>query len=180
MKPRGPLMSEHRLIEKILNIVSQELDMIKKNNKVYPVFIDTIVDFLRIYADRTHHGKEEDILFKKLENKPLNNTDKKMMQDLINEHINARRVVGELVEANNKYTTEDLTSVEIIIEKLSYLIKFYPEHIQKEDKFFFPNTEKYFSNQELEDMLDAFWEFDKKMIHEKYNKLYESLKDKYK
>ena len=38
--------------------------------------------------------------------------------------------------------------------------------------------EKYFSNEELDKMLNDFWEFDKKMIHEKYNKLYESLSKK--
>jgi len=63
MKPRGPLMIEHRLIEKMLHITSKELALIKKNKKVNSIFIDTFVDFIRIYADRTHHGKEEDILF---------------------------------------------------------------------------------------------------------------------
>ena len=33
---------------------------------VDPVFIDTAVDFIHTYADRCHHGKEEDILFKAL------------------------------------------------------------------------------------------------------------------
>ena len=179
MKPRGPLMIEHRLIEKMLKIACSELDLIKKNKKVNPVFIDTIVDFIRIYADRTHHGKEEDILFKSLENKPLTGEDKKMMQDLINEHIHSRKVVGELVEAKNSYVKGDLASIDIITEKLTFLINFYPEHIAKEDKVFFPNTEKYFSNDELDNMLNDFREFDKKMIHEKYNKLYESLKERY-
>ena len=44
---------------------------------------------------------------------------------------------------------------------------------------FFPNTEKYFSDAELDDILNDFWEFDRKMIHEKYNRLYESLKAQY-
>ena len=35
------------------------------------------------------------------------------------------------------------------------------------------------TGKELENMLRDFWEFDKKMIHEKYNKLYESLINKY-
>ncbi len=180
MKPRGPLMIEHRLIEKMLNITNKELDIIKKEQKVNPVFIDTIVDFIRTYADRTHHGKEEDILFKKLENKELGSSDKKMMQELVNEHKTARKTVKELAEANNKYLSGDAGSIEVITEKLSFLINFYPVHITKEDKVFFPNTEKYFTEKELDDMLNDFWEFDKKMIHEKYNKLYESLSEKYK
>ncbi|MBN1798547.1 MAG: hemerythrin domain-containing protein [Spirochaetales bacterium] len=180
MKPRGPLMIEHRLIEKILVLTSKELILIQKNKKVNPIFIDTVVDFIRIYADRTHHGKEEDILFKALENKNLDKKDKKMMEDLVNEHINARKVVGQLVDANKNYINGDFTSIDIIINKLSFLIDFYPNHILKEDKIFFPNTENYFSNDELDDMLNDFWEFDRKMIHEKYNRLYESLKVVYK
>ena len=179
MKPRGPLMIEHRLIEKMLRITSKELEIIKKDRVVDPIFIDTVVDFIRTYADRTHHGKEEDILFKELEDKNLNSKDKKGMQELIEEHISARQIVKGLVEANNNYTNGDSTSIDIIIEKLTFLINFYPEHINKEDKVFFPETEKYFSDEELERMLNNFWEFDRKMIHEKYRKLYDSLSKKY-
>ncbi|HOO70551.1 MAG TPA: hemerythrin domain-containing protein [Spirochaetota bacterium] len=179
MKPRGPLMIEHRLIEKMLIIANKELVNIKNNKTVDSIFIDTLVDFIRIYADRTHHGKEEDILFKELDNKKLNDKDKKGMQELIDEHIAARKIVKELVEAKTKYIEGDSKSINTIIDKLTFLINFYPVHIKKEDKVFFPDTEKYFSNEELDKMLNDFWDFDKKMIHEKYNKLYESLSKKY-
>jgi hemerythrin-like domain-containing protein len=179
MKPRGPLMIEHRLIEKMLKLAGKELEIIKKNKTVDPVFIDTLVDFIRTYADRTHHGKEEDILFKELKMKPLNNRDKKGMQELIDEHVSARKAVKELVESKTRYATGDPNSIDRIIEKLTFLIDFYPEHIRKEDKVFFPDTERYFSNEELDKMLNDFWNFDKKMIHEKYHELYETLSKKY-
>src|SRR4030042_6706581 len=125
MKPRGPLMIEHRLIEKMLRIASKELDVIKKDRKVDPVFIDTIVDFIRTYADRTHHGKEEDILFRELEKKKLKNNHRKAMHELVDEHIAARKVVKELVETTTKYSDGDKKSIDIIIEKLTFLINFY-------------------------------------------------------
>lgn len=168
MKPRGPLMIEHRLIEKMLNITGKELEVIKKSNKLNPVFIDTIVDFIKIYADRTHQGKEEDILFTRLQNKKLNAEDEKMMRELIDEHAVARKMVSQLIEANIKYAGGDSSSIKTIADTLSDLIVFYPPHITKEDKIFFPNAENYFSNVELDEMLNDFWEFDKKMIHEKY------------
>jgi hemerythrin-like domain-containing protein len=175
MKPRGPLMIEHRLIEKMLNLADIEVKNIAKTKKVSTAFIDTVVDFIKTYADRTHHGKEEDILFKRLAEKQLNSEDAKMMQDLVDDHIKARKVVGELVEANIRYAGGDLTAIDTITDSLSFLINFYPVHIVKEDKVFFKNTENYFTEKELEDMLSDFREFDGKMIHEKYNNLYESL-----
>ena len=177
MKPRGLLMIEHRLIEKMLAITSKELALIKKTETVNPVYIDTFVDFIRTYADRTHHGKEEDILFKALEHKDMREDDQKMMKDLVTDHILSRGVVGELVAAHKDYVAGDATSINVIIDKLTFLLTLYPAHITKEDTIFFLNTERYFSKEELDSMLEAFREFDSKMIHEKYRSLYESLKD---
>ena len=172
-------MVEHRLIEKMLAITSKELELIKSNGTVNHRFIDTFVDFIRTYADRTHHGKEEDILFTALEHKNMTTDDKEMMQGLINDHILSRKVVGELAAANKIYVTGDVTSIDTIITKLAFLLELYPDHISKEDKVFFPNTETYFSEADLDAMLADFREFDRRMIHEKYRRVYESLKELY-
>ena len=155
MKPRGPLMIEHRLIEKMLELVRNEIRQMEERQQADPIFIDTTVDFVRTYADRTHHGKEEDILFRDLEKKDIGEEDKKIMQELIDEH---------------KYG-----ALEVILDKLKVLVNFYPEHIEKEDKVFFPATEVYFSREEQDAMLEEFWEFDKEMIHEKYRSLVKQL-----
>ncbi|RPJ15806.1 MAG: cation-binding protein, partial [Deltaproteobacteria bacterium] len=67
MQARGPLMVEHRLIERMLSVIKDALVQIESSQRVDPVFVDTAVDFIRIYADRTHHGKEEEILFRDLD-----------------------------------------------------------------------------------------------------------------
>lgn len=179
MKPRGPLMIEHRLIEKMLKVVEKELAYINRDSAVDTAFIDIVADFIRMYADRTHHGKEEDILFRELGNKNLNSADLTLMRELVDEHIQARKAVRELVTANDSYRNGDSRSIAVIKEKLAFLVRFYPEHIRKEDKIFFPVTEKYFTGKELDKMIADFWEFDRKMIHEKYGKLYESLAEKW-
>jgi hemerythrin-like domain-containing protein len=51
---------------------------------------------------------------------------------------------------------------------LKTLVDFYPKHIRKEDDVFFPASRAYFSDEEDQAMLAEFWEFDRKMIHEKY------------
>jgi hemerythrin-like domain-containing protein len=48
------------------------------------------------------------------------------------------------------------------------LVEFYPKHIEKEDMHFFIPCMEYFSEQEKDSMLKEGWEFDKKLIHEKY------------
>ncbi len=171
MKPRGTLMTEHRLIEKMLNVIRKEEADIRSTKTVDPVFIDTAVDFVRTYADRTHHGKEEDILFRDLEKKKMSDQDEAAMRELIEEHKFARKTVAGLIEAKMSYVEGDRSAIDAILEKLGILMEFYPSHILKEDRVFFPNTEKYFTADELDAMLDEFREFDVRMIHEKYRRL---------
>jgi len=177
MKPRGPLMIEHRLIEKMFELVREEIKRIEEIKQADPIFIDTTVDFIRTYADRTHHGKEEDILFRDLEKKNIAELDRKIMQELIDEHKYGRKTVKELVEAKEDYLQGQTTALEVILEKLNVLVDFYPEHIKKEDKVFFPAAERYFSQEEQDAMLEEFWEFDREMIHEKYRSLVKHLQD---
>lgn len=175
MKPRGLLMIEHRLIEKMLKKVEQFILPIDRLQGIDPVLIDTLVDFIHMYADRTHHGKEEDLLFKALERKSLSPEEKTMMTDLVKDHQTARATVRELVEAKKKYVTGDNKALSTIEEKLRFLIRFYPDHILREDRIFFENTEKYFSPSELDDLLNQFWKFDQGMIHEKYRNVVAEL-----
>ncbi len=175
MQARGPLMIEHRLIERMLSVIRRVLTEIESEHEVDPVFVDIAVDFIRIYADRTHHGKEEDILFRELAVKPLKEDDRKIMKELIDEHVFGRQTTKALVEANTRYRNGDDTALTEIVAKLQTLIEFYPKHIEKEDKVFFPASRAYFTDQEDQAMIAEFWEFDRKMIHEKYKSVVEGM-----
>jgi hemerythrin-like domain-containing protein len=118
MLPIGPLMIEHRLIERMIGILEDELNQIQKNKEINPIFIDNAVDFIRTYADQTHHGKEEDILFRELKDKDISEEHKKTMKELIDEHVFARRTTGELVEAKERFTQGDEDAIHTVIEKM--------------------------------------------------------------
>jgi hemerythrin-like domain-containing protein len=173
MKPIGPLMWEHRLIEKMLVSMMRHIDQVEKTKKVNPLIIDMVVDFVRTYADRTHHGKEEEILFRDLAKKNLTPELKKIMQELLDEHVWGRKTTAALVAAKEKYLQGDEEKIPEIISIARELGNFYPKHIEKEDKHFFYPCQEYFSMDEQGKMLAEFWEFDRKMIHEKYNKVYD-------
>jgi len=173
MKPIGPLMWEHRLIEKMVRTFNAEITRINEQKNIDTGFIIAAVDFFRTYADRTHHGKEEDILFRDLTAKKLSEKHHKIMNELVEEHIYARKTVGKLLAANKAYLDGDSNSSKDVLACLQELADLYPRHIEKEDKhFFFPILE-YFTAEEQKAMLEEFREFDRKMIHEKYRKVVE-------
>ena len=175
MMPIGPLMIEHRLIERIVPVLKEELRRINETNEVNPVLIETAVDFFRTYADRTHHGKEEDILFRDLKKKQLSPEHQKIMDELVEEHVYARKTVGNLLKAKDSYMQGNKNALKDVIDRINDLIELYPAHIEKEDKRFFIPVMDYFSKQEQDDMLQESWEFDRKMIHEKYKNIVEHL-----
>ena len=175
--PIGPLMREHRLIERMVRLMEEEIRKISETNEVNPDFIDVVIDFLRTYADKCHHGKEEDILFKSLAGKNLSNEHNKTMHELIEEHIYGRRMVSDLLSAKENYVTGNVDSLKDIQKSLKELTELYPMHIEKEDKRFFYPCMEYFTEQEQEAMLQEFWDFDKKIIHEKYQQVIEAVEE---
>jgi len=130
MLPIGLMMIEQRLIERMISLRGKELGLVKSSNKANSSLIDTMVDFIRNYADHCHHGKEEDILFRELMKKDLSAEHKKIMDELIKEHILGRETTGRLVEANKRYSRGDIKALPI----MSLLVDFYPKHIKKEDQ----------------------------------------------
>jgi len=160
---------------KLLGEKSQRFN-IEKNADI--LFIDKAVDLIRMCADRCHHGKEEDILFRDLAKKELQPEHKKSMDELIKEHIYARNTTRSLVSAEEKYTQRDKTALLDIIKLMEELAAFYPRHIEKEDKHFFLPCMKYFSQQEQVTMLNEFGEFDRKLIHEEYKIIVEEAEGK--
>ncbi len=96
MQVRAPLMIEHRLIERMLALINKEATRIRETKEINPVFIDNAVDSIRVYADKTHHGKEEDILFRDLTQKDMTIEEQKIMGELIQEHVLGRKAVDQL------------------------------------------------------------------------------------
>ena len=97
----------------------------------------------------------------------------RIMNELVQEHVQARERVKSLVAAKGRYVSGDAGAWKEVAEVLSWLTSFYPIHIKKEDAVFFPKTEGYFSAAELDGLLSRFNDFDAGMIHEKYRKLVE-------
>jgi len=175
MRPIDPLMAEHRVIERMIRLIGNQLDCLKQGKEPGFVFLDSAVDFMKTYADRCHHGKEEEILFRDLARKTLSGEHDKIMKELIHEHVLGRNNTLALVAAGAQYAQGDVSALAGMIASMERLAKFYPMHIEKEEKRFFVPCMEYFDDREKDGMLEAFWAFDKGLIHEKYSDVVEAL-----
>ena len=175
MLPIDALMQEHRLIERMTSQMRKEQAKMEEKDDVNAKFVDVVVDFIRVYADRCHHGKEEGILFRELSSKQMSREHAAMVRNLIDEHVYARKTTSNLAKANESFVNGYRDSRKDVYKLMNDLIEFYPMHTEKEDKKFFGPSMEYFTAKEQEAMLNEFWEFDRKIIHEHYVKVLDEL-----
>jgi hemerythrin-like domain-containing protein len=117
-------MVEHRLIERMIGVIENALDEAGTTGAIDPGFVDAAVDFIRVYTDRTHHGKEEDILFRDLAKKSLSAEDERVMRELIEEHVLGRQTTKGVVEANERLRQGDAAAAADVTAHLRMLAGF--------------------------------------------------------
>ncbi len=167
-------MIEHRIVERMLALLGREKNRMRETGAVDYDFIDGAVDFFETFVDRFHHGKEEKILFDRLGAKPLSPGHREVMEQLIAEHAHTRDALRKFRRLRYARHTgkEMLAAAAALFENLG---KWYPAHIEKEDRHFFLPALEYFSEQEQEIMLEDFSDFDRTFVQERYEGMIKEL-----
>jgi hemerythrin-like domain-containing protein len=171
MKPIGILMREHRVMERMIAALEKERDGIQSTGKVRNDFLVTAVDFFRVYGDTCHHGKEEDILFRRLSEKPLSIAHRRIMSLLIDEHNTARSFIRMLEGGRERSLNNSPGAAQEIGETIEKIRLLYTKHIETEEKHFFYPAMDYFSEEEQTQMVQDMLSYDQKFDKEKYESM---------
>lgn len=164
----GLLMFEHRTIERVIKRLCALADEMDAGAPLDPLLVDKLVDFLVTYADHTHHGKEELILFRELGNKDMTAEDAAEMELLKEQHRFGRAQKLLLVDAKDRYCAGYGNARVELAQSARALGEMYPEHIKLEDAHFFRHAVEYFTPEEREALAAEAREYDRMLIHEKY------------
>jgi len=117
--------------------------------------LESIVVFLRTFADRCHHGKEENFLFPTLIRRGVPSHGCPI-GGLTMEHQKGRVMVGELADAIHGYAVGEPLAQENLVKTLRALVVFYPSHIWKEDYLLFPLAGKVLTPEDQQELRDKF------------------------
>ena len=168
MLPIGPLMIEHRLMERMVALLKKDGAWMEQERNIHGEFLDTAIDFFKTYADRCHHGKEEDILLRELAGKNMSGEHRRIMEEILEEHRQSRAAVAELEDATARYLTGEREALSEIAENIRFLVGLYSCHIDKEDHHFFQPCMEYFNQEEKDALLQQEYEFDRSLIQQMY------------
>ena len=174
MRPTEILMDEHQIILQVIGAAEREVRALVAGSAFDAAKVGKIIDFIRNFADRCHHAKEEGQLFKMLERKgmPVGSGPIAVM---LQEHDMGRDYVRAVAEILAKGKTIGLQEVSVISENLSAYADLLRGHIGKEDNVLYPMADRMFSTADQHELAEAFQRVEAEEIganvHEKYHRL---------
>lgn len=178
------MVEEHKYILRMLAVVRKAAYKVLQGADINYVHFNQMIDFIRIYADSHHHGKEEKILFKEMVENLGALGNKLITHGMLVEHDYGRLYIGELEQALDRVKNgDDESKLDVISNAISYtnLLK---RHIDKEDNVIYTFANKQLSSDIINKVNIQSEEFEKKAtedgLQDKYLKLLENLELLYK
>jgi hemerythrin-like domain-containing protein len=168
--PLQLLVDEHVVIKRLLSLIPTVIDSLDLNEASCRSEILAIADFITNYADKFHHAKEEDILFKYFEEGI------EIVQVMCADHVasrNFRKGMTDGVEFKNK---DEVESSLIGYQQLMV------DHIYREDNILYPWMDRIINTSQVGEMYGKFQDADRLFEDqpERLIEIVETLEEKYK
>jgi hemerythrin-like domain-containing protein len=138
------LVDEHVLIKRWVALIPEVINNLDVESEEGRQLLSDGVDFIRSYADKYHHAKEEEILFKYFDE------DLDILKVMHEDHERGRshvRAILEALERKDKAT---------IAEHLNAYRELLKEHIKKEDEILYPWMDRNLSDTQIGELFSEF------------------------
>lgn len=171
------LKEEHIVILDFLDQLTLAGERVVKNKIPPKEFFVTAVEFARTFADKFHHYKEEDIMFRILAQKHSGALDNQL-EKLRQQHEHCRDYMTAISAAAEGCAAGSDGEARILHRSLSDYIATLRKHINFENVTFFPLVARELSSDELDALAVEFKKWDEKMggmTLDKGRKIVESL-----
>lgn len=151
------MVDEHQLILRMIALVEKNTELLQQGKfRNWQFYLDA-VDFIRNYADRFHHAKEEAVLFVELIQNGMPEKQSPIEAMLI-EHDQGRSHVRAMEEAAQKALDGESGQAAVIIEHARGYAALLRGHIEKEDDILYPLAERILPEEVRARMLQAYAE----------------------
>lgn len=155
MQPTDILMQEHRVIEQVLACLEKMADQCEAGQDLDVQSAEQALDFFRTFADRCHHGKEEDLLFPLMESKGFSR-EQGPTGVMLSEHEQGRRLVQAMADAVGTAASDADAARNTFIHPARAFVALLREHIHKEDHCLFPMANQALSAPDQQQLVESF------------------------
>jgi len=180
------LKEEHHGVKLSLRILDQLCAQLTAatvgQGAVYSGDLAQLIEFFKIFVDKCHHAKEEEVLFPVLLKEEAPRT-AELVQILLAEHVASRNLVAQMAEALTSYQAGNRIAISALRKAASSYAQLLAEHIANEDQDLYPMADSMISADEQEEMIETFEKIETERIglgtHEKFHAMLSEFKQKY-
>ena len=168
-KATQDLRKEHEAILYVLQILDKmmESDSLGAENMLR--YYGEVVYFLKIFADKCHHGKEENYLFKELVNKGIPN-EGGPVGVMLQEHAQGRDYIAQM---SKSVDDQNISGFNYAAVQYRDLLR---GHIDKENNVLFTMADKVINEQEQNLLFEQFEQHEETVIgHGVHEKLHATI-----
>jgi hemerythrin-like domain-containing protein len=182
MKAIQQLKDEHEGIKLMLSIMEKISNDLEKGKDMNKEHYFKIIEFLKGFADKCHHGKEEDILFPAMVKHGIPKEGGPIAA-MLNEHQLGRGHIKSLSSAFEEFKDGNKLAINKIISSSMSYVELLRNHIEKENNVLFMMADKVLNESEQSEIFEAFEILEVEKIgvgkHEEYHHLLKELKTIY-
>ncbi|HOC45610.1 MAG: hemerythrin domain-containing protein [Syntrophorhabdaceae bacterium] len=181
MKATQDLKDEHEGIKVMLSILEKVSEKLETTRGIDKGHFDGILEFLTIFVDKCHHGKEEDLLFPAMT--AASDQVKAPVAVMRAEHETGRGYIGAMARAYDAYLKGDRSVSGNIAENARGYISLLGAHIEKENNILFEMADRLFSEEKQNELWEGFEKIEEERIgrgkHEEFHGLLDRLSEIY-
>ena len=178
MRASEVLKNEHRGIERMLRVLEKEATQLEAGERVDPAALDQHVDFLRNFADRCHHTKEETELFPALQRAGVA-VEGGPIGVMLEDHNQGRAYIRSMVEALKGYGQGDPSAAAPLAAAIHGYVTLLTAHIWKEENVLFAMGDKVLSEATQAELIERFDRIETEEmgpgVHERYHHMLDEL-----
>lgn len=186
MKPTDMLKEEHHGVKLALRVLGQLAGRIADNpggdNAACTGDFARLIEFCRVFVDKCHHAKEEEVLFPALLEAGLPR-EGGPVQVMLAEHVEGRRLVAEMDDALTRYRSGVTDAVPALTKAATDYAKLLNDHIAKEDDVLYPIADARIDADAQAGMVEAFERIEEERIglgtHERFHEMLKEFKSTY-
>lgn len=184
MQATDLLKEEHHGVKISLRILEQLgaklVETPGAQGAIYAADLERLIEFFKVFVDKCHHAKEEDVLFPALVGTPIASD---LVRELLGEHAAGRKLVVEMAEELKKYQTGNKNAVSAIRKAAKSYDQLLTAHIAKEDRDLYTIADVKISARDQKEMVEVFEKIELERIgmgtHEKFHTMLGEFKQKY-
>lgn len=179
MRPTEQLKAEHEGVKLMLKVLGK---VCVKPEEINQEHFAKILEFLKVFVDKCHHGKEEDLLLPAMIEAGVPK-EKGAIKLTLLEHVEGRGYVKGMSEAFDKLKNGDRQASTKIVENGKKYIELLIKHIDKENTILFSLANKVLSQAKQAELEEEFEKLEVERIgvgkHEEFHGLLHQLEEIY-